>query len=225
MIETCWLKNVVIVIQTILSFVLSRKIINVYNNIAQKYGNVTVTDFRKYKLKLDIDFLNNCKQLGVYSRFLIFELPNVSNKDALSIPKKLLHSTINKHNKELQHPSKELSLSKNFLSTQLSTTDFYILTKSVTSYNKKLLQKLLYTQQKKLSSLTKDCNLSIFTANETTANFMQYELSQEESDLLKAGLYFSIQKIKFENPKSSLPLKRFVVCFLTTLNPWKPKVR
>ena len=47
--------------------------------------------------------------------------------------------------------------------------------------------------EKKLSSLTRDCNLPIFTANETITNLMQYELSQEESDLLKAGLYFSIQ--------------------------------
>ena len=54
------------------NFVLSRKIISVYNELAWKYGNVTVKDFCKYeklqykknKLKLDIDFLNNCKQLG-----------------------------------------------------------------------------------------------------------------------------------------------------------------
>ena len=39
MVEVCRLKNVIF-IQTILSFVLSRKIINVYNNIAWKYGNV-----------------------------------------------------------------------------------------------------------------------------------------------------------------------------------------
>ena len=144
--------------EAILSFVLWRKIINVYNDIAHKYGNVTVRDFRKYekleykknKLKLDIDFLNNCKQLGVYPKFLIFKLPNVSNKDALSIRKRLLRSAINKHNKELQHLSKELSLSENFLSTQLSTIDFYILTKSITSYNKKLLKKSLYNQQKKV---------------------------------------------------------------------------
>ena len=66
--------------QTILSFVLSRKIINIYNDIARKYGNVTVKDFRRYekleykknKLKLDINFLNNCKQRGVYPKFLIF---------------------------------------------------------------------------------------------------------------------------------------------------------
>ena len=83
------LKNVVIFFQTIISFVLSRKIINIYNDLARKHGNVKVKDFHKYekleykknKLKLNIDFLNNCKQLGVYRKFLIFELPNVSNKD------------------------------------------------------------------------------------------------------------------------------------------------
>ena len=156
MIETRHLKNVVIFIQTILSFVLSRKIINIYNDIARKYGNVTVKDFRKYekleykknKLKLDIDFLNNCKQLGVCPKFLIFKLPNVSNKEALSVLKRLLHSAINKHNKKLQHLSKELSLCKNVLSTKLSTIDFYILSKSITSYNKKSLHKP-YTLNKK----------------------------------------------------------------------------
>ena len=98
-------KNVIF-IQKILSFVLSRKVININNNITQKCGNVTVKDFRKYeklehkknKLKLDIDFLNSCKQLGVYPKFLIFKLLNVSNKDALSIRKRLLPSAINKPN-------------------------------------------------------------------------------------------------------------------------------
>ena len=156
MIETRRLKTVVIFIQTILTFVLSKKIINICNDISRRYGNVTVKDFRKYekleykqnKLKLDIDLLNNFKQRGVYLKFLIFKLPNVSNKDTFSIRKRFLHRTINKRNKELQHVSKELSLSVNFLSTQLSTNDFYILTKSVTSYNKKSLKKSLYTQQK-----------------------------------------------------------------------------
>ena len=56
------------------NFVLPREIINIYNDIARKYGNITVKHLGKYeklqyknnKLKLDIDFLNNCKQLGVY---------------------------------------------------------------------------------------------------------------------------------------------------------------
>ena len=145
MIETRCLKNVVIFIQTILNFVLSRKVINIYNDIARKYENITVKDFRKYekleykknKLKLGINFLNNCKQFGVYPKFLIFKLPNDSNKDALSSRKTILRSPIKKHDKELQHFLKELSLYKTFLSKQLPTINFYILTKSITSHNKK----------------------------------------------------------------------------------------
>ena len=58
---------------------------------------------------VDIDFLNNYKQLVVYLKFLIFKLPNVSNKDALSTRKRLLRNAINKRDKELQHVSKRLS--------------------------------------------------------------------------------------------------------------------
>ena len=43
----------------------------------------------------------------------IFKLPNVSNKDAVSIRKTLLLSAINKRSKELQHVSKDLSVSEN----------------------------------------------------------------------------------------------------------------
>ena len=68
MIETRRQKNFVIFIQTVLSFALSRKIINIYNEIARKHGNVTVKYFQKHekleckknKLKLGIYFLNNC---------------------------------------------------------------------------------------------------------------------------------------------------------------------
>ena len=105
------LKNVVSFFQTILSFVLSKKNIKICNDIAGKHGNVTVQDFPKYeklkykhsKLKLDIDFLNDCKQLGVYPKFFIFKLPNVSDKDTLSIRKRLLRNAMNKPNKQLRH--------------------------------------------------------------------------------------------------------------------------
>ena len=64
------------------------------------------------------------------------------------------------------------------------------------SHNKKSLQKSLYIQHKKLSSLARGCRLLTFTANETITNPRQYELSQKETHLLKAGLYFSIQPDK-----------------------------
>ena len=45
--------------QTIFSFALSRKIINIYNDIARKYGNLTEKlKYKKNKLKSDIDFLS-----------------------------------------------------------------------------------------------------------------------------------------------------------------------
>ena len=80
-----------------------------YKFANSKYGNVTVNEFRKYeeleykknKLKLDIDLLSNCKQFCVYPKFLIFKLPNVSNKDALSIRKRLLRNAINKRSNKL----------------------------------------------------------------------------------------------------------------------------
>ena len=65
----------------------------------------------------------------------------------------------------------------------------------------------------------------MFTAKETITNLTKYALTQKESDLVKAGLYFRSNQIKLENPKSSLPLKRFIIHFLATLNLKKPKVR
>ena len=96
--------------------------------------------------------------------------PIVSKKDASSVRKRLLCSVINNRNKELQQVLKELSISENFISKQLPTIDFYILKKSITSHNKKLLQKPLYIQHKKFSSLMRGCSLPIFTANETITN-------------------------------------------------------
>ena len=78
--------------------------------------------------------------------------------------------------------------------------------------------------KKKLSLLTRDCNLPIFTANKAITNLMQFESSQEESDLLKAGLYFSIQPDKIQKSEIFTTFEKFIVRFLTTLNPRKPKV-
>ena len=56
------------------------------------------------------------------------------------------------------------------------TIDFCIRKKSITSLNKKSLQKSLYTQQNKFSSLTTNSNLPIFTTNETITKLMKIEL-------------------------------------------------
>ena len=71
-----------------------------YSFPKKKFPKYEKLEHKKKQLKLDIDFLNNCKQLGVYPKFLIFKLPNVSNKPTLTIRKRLLRSAINKRNKK-----------------------------------------------------------------------------------------------------------------------------
>ena len=153
----------------------------------------------------------------MYPKFLIFKLPNVSNRDALSIRKRLLRSAINECNKELQHVSKELSLSETILSKQLTNIDFYILNRSITSHNKKSLQNSLKTQYKKLSSLARNCSLPTFRSNETINNLTEYELSQEESDFLKAGLYFSIQPDKIRKSEIFTTFEKIYRSFISNL--------
>ena len=76
---------------------------------------------------------------------------------------------------------------------------------------------MLYTQRKKFSSLTRDCSLPIFTANETITNLTQYELSQEESDLLKAGLYFSVQPDKIRKSEIFTTFEKIHHSFVNNL--------
>ena len=147
----------------------------------------------------------------MYPKLFISKLPNVSNKDASSIRKILLRSAINNRNKELQQVLKELSISENFISKQLSTIDFYTLKKSITSHNKKLLQKSLHTQQKNLSSLTRvaACLYSQLTKLLLTLRNMNY--LRKKLIYLKQVCNFQFNQTKFENPISSLTLKRFIV--------------
>ena len=50
------------------------------------FENKKKLEHKKNELKLDIEFLNNCKQLGVYPKFLIFKLPNVTNVTSFKRP-------------------------------------------------------------------------------------------------------------------------------------------
>ena len=77
---------------------------------------------------------------------------------------------------------------------------------------------VIYTQQKKLSSLMRDCSLPIFTANKTITNLTQYELSQEESDLLKEGLYFLIQPDEIQKSEIFTTFEKIHCSFINNLN-------
>ena len=87
------------------------------------------------------------------------------------------------------------------------------------------MKKLLNTRQKKLSALMRSFSLPKLTANENITKLTQYELSQEETDLLEAGLYFSIQpdnlhyfhcslinNLKYEETKSQIKAHLSCIC-------------
>ena len=68
-----------------------------------------------------------------------------------------------------------------------------------------------------MCSVTKGCILPVFTVNKTTTNLRQYELSQEESDLLKAGLYFSIQPDKIRKSEIFITFNKVHCSFIRNL--------
>ena len=59
--------------------------------------------------------------------------------------------------------------------------------------------------------------LTYITANETITNLTQYELSKEEYDLLKAGLYFSIQPDKIQKSEIFTTFEKIHLSFLNNL--------
>ena len=63
----------------------------------------------------------------------------------------------------------------------------------------------------------RDCNLPIFTANEIITNLMQYKLSQGEPDLIKAGLYFSLQSDKIRKSEIFTTFEKIHCSFLNNL--------
>ena len=85
----------------------------------------------------------------------------------------------------------------------MKISDFRILSGWIVKY-KPALSKSYFVRLGKVSlvlnigksSLTRDCNLPVFTANETITNLRKYELTKEESYLLKTGLYSSIKPDK-----------------------------
>ena len=89
------LKSVVLFLKIFISLVLSRNFGNIIHDIAQNYIDVNVSDLRKLeklhikrnKAQLDINFLINCKNFGVFPKFINVYLPNVDEKDMYGINK------------------------------------------------------------------------------------------------------------------------------------------
>ena len=89
------LESVILFLKILISVVLSRNFGNIIHDIAQNYIDINVSDLRKLeklhikrnKAQLDINFLINCKNFGVFPKFINVYLPNVDEKDMDGIKK------------------------------------------------------------------------------------------------------------------------------------------
>ena len=82
---------------------------------------------------------------------------------------------------------------------------------------------VIHSTKKMFSSLMKNWNLPTFTANETFTIITWYELSQEESNLLKAGLYLLIHPDKIRKSDIFTIFEKIHYLLLNNLNFKKTK--
>ena len=131
------LKSVVLSLKILISLVLSRKFGNIIHDIAQNYININVSDLRKLeklhikrkKAQLDINFLINCKNFGVFPKFINVYLPNVDEKDMYGIKKKLPQNGIHKRIRKRNDFDKKMRNLELQIKHKLNNFDWYILVK------------------------------------------------------------------------------------------------
>ena len=97
------LKKLVFIFKIIVNFVLYRSFGRIINDYAQKYKEqFSISDFRKLeklhikqeRLRLDVNFLINCRNFHVYPKFTTLRIPNSSGIDTKFIKKCFLKSAI-----------------------------------------------------------------------------------------------------------------------------------
>ena len=202
------LYTLVLFLKILSMFVLTRKFGNVIHDIAQKYnGQLSVADLRKIeklqkkarKVELDLTFLRNCLSFNVVPKFLCFRIPHCDQFEIKSIRKRLLKNAIRKREKEKQQLHKELKHHEDNVFKILSGIDGFIIIKAVKKNVDKLVKSTIKTHEKKLKSLTLNKSLP-FTATEVIKNLSNYQLNNDEVEILKNGLSYSLPPFKVQKP-------------------------
>ena len=145
----------------------------------------------------DVKFLFNCRNFSVYPKLLCFKLPNVDGKDVSYVRKRLLKSAIYKRIEEKKKLEKELTDRENNVRKELSSLDWFILSRAIRSNVRKCTEKTIRQHEKKLCQLTKNSVVS-FKASEVIHNLSSYSLSPDEEDILKNGLQFSLPPLQLQ---------------------------
>ena len=137
-------------------------------------------------------FLNDCQSFGVFPKFVCFPLPNVDNQDTYAFRKRLLRTAIIKRWKEQRKISCDLTEKTDELKSILNPLDWFIVNKTLKKNVDRRINQVLLTHRKKLKNLTRNKALP-FTHKETVTNLSSHKFKDEELEILKNGLSFSIK--------------------------------
>ena len=150
------LKKLVFIFKIIVNFVLYRSFGRIINDYAQKYKEqFSISDFRKLeklhikqeRLRLDVNFLINCRNFNVYPKFTTFRIPNSSEVDTKFIKKRLLKSAIKKRTDEKRRTDNQVKKLVQDFRKQLSGIDWFVIMKAIRKNVTKARNQIIKTHQ------------------------------------------------------------------------------
>ena len=198
--------------------------------VTSRYGNETLKllrkleklDYKQKKLKLDIDFLDNCVKHELVPKFVQFKVANRglrNSKAYKACQKKLLHQEIVEKKRRL----KTIVTSYEQLSARIrnciNIIDFAHITRYFLTNNDNMLTRVRLIQEKKL------VNLGLRSANESNDpekvifNFSSHKLTQHEKSLLVKGLNLSIPPKQLNYGDFLMPFELMYKQLLSSMQP------
>ena len=172
---------------------------SIIHDISRKHEDVNVSKLRRYdklrikiqKVKLDIQFLENCQLFQVTPKFIAHNVRHINKNDIDFVQKHVLKAEIRRHKKLIVKHELELDKVTQFLREKLSGVDFLILQSASNKNVSKSEEKYLETHEKKLTDLTQNHFLP-FRHDEIITNRSSYTCTEEENDVLRHGLQHAI---------------------------------
>ena len=179
--------------------------------ITQRYDKSTLVAFRKFqrlykklgKAKLDLLFLQSCKNRNVIPKFLWFKVANRALKRSLAYfecQRKLLNEEIAQKQCLIRSLTNKSESAYSDLSTKVRTIDLIHLKSVSDKENTKVIEKHQRIQEKKLLRLCSNSSqTTTLNPDDVIFNYSNRNLTPEEKQLLVKGLNFSLppNKLKY----------------------------
>ena len=178
--------------------------------IRKRYGDQVLSKLRKYekldfrvgKANLDISFLETCMEHDLMPTFVQFRTANknLRNSESYVSCQRMLLSQ-ERQNKEKKHEevSQSLKQIQNDLRETISSLDFLFISSLFLEKNRKALEKIRSTQNKKLSKMMEDN--PVHDVDDLVFNFSSHTLTDAQKSILCKGLNFALppKKLRYED--------------------------